>query len=371
MSKNILVTGGAGFIGSHLVDALINEGHKVKILDNLEPQVHKAKPNYLNTDAEFIQGDIRNEADIKKALKDMHVLFHMAAMVGVGQSMYQIKKYMDVNTEGTAKLLDTIIKGKFDIEKIIVASSMSIYGEGSYKCKTHDIVSPKERDLSQLKEGKFEVRCPYGDLWLEPIPTGESKCLSPTSIYAISKKDQEELCLTLGKTYKIPCVALRFFNTYGPRQSLSNPYTGVCAIFLSRIKNNQPPIIFEDGLQLRDFVSVHDIVQASLLAMSSEEANQEVFNVGTGSPVTILDIAHILMKLCGKDLVPQTTNKYRAGDVRHCYPDISKIKSKLGYEPNITLEAGMTELIEWGQHTNAFDYIPEAFAELEKNKLVQ
>jgi dTDP-L-rhamnose 4-epimerase len=371
MPENILVTGGAGFIGSHLVDALIKEGHKVKILDNLEPQVHKGKPGYLNMDAEFIEGDIRNEDDIRKALKDTNIIFHMAAMVGVGQSMYQIQKYMDVNTEGTAKLLDVIIKGKFEIGKIIVASSMSIYGEGSYKCKTHGTFDPKPRDLAQLKSGEFELKCPHDGLRLEPVATREDKCLSPTSVYAISKKDQEELFITLGNTYKIPSVALRYFNTYGPRQSLSNPYTGVCAIFLSRIKNDKPPLIFEDGLQLRDFISVYDIVQASLLAMTRDEANYEVFNVGTGNPVTVLDIARILIKLCGKDLIPQTINKYRAGDVRHCYPDISKIKAKLGYSPRITLEKGLNELIEWGQNTNAFDKIPEAYAELEINNLIQ
>jgi dTDP-L-rhamnose 4-epimerase len=370
-SKRILVTGGAGFIGSHIVDALVKEGHKVRILDNLEPQVHSEAPRYLNPESEFINGDIRNEDNVKNALSNVEVVFHHTAAVGVGQSMYQIQKYVDVNAGGTAKLLDAIVNGKYNLEKIVVASSMSIYGEGAYSCGNCGIVYPKQRSESQLEAGEWDLKCPKCDQKLEPAPTDENKPLYPTSVYAISKRDQEELCLSVGRAYKIPTVALRYFNVYGPRQSLSNPYTGVCAIFLSRIKNDKRPLIYEDGMQSRDFVSVHDIVRANLLAMNQPEADYEAFNVGTGNPISIMEIARMLIRLCGKELEPEIIFKYRAGDIRHCYPDISKIRTKLGYSPQVILEDGMRELIEWGEYTEAVDKTAQAQAELLKKGLIQ
>jgi dTDP-L-rhamnose 4-epimerase len=370
-SKRILVTGGAGFIGSHIVDALVKEGHKVRILDNLEPQVHSEAPRYLNPEAEFVNGDIRSEDDVKNALRNIEVVSHHTAAVGVGQSMYQIQKYVDVNTGGTARLLDTIVNGKYDIEKMVVASSMSIYGEGAYRCSNCGIVYPKQRSESQLEAGEWDLKCPNCDQKLEPAPTDEDKPLHPTSVYAISKRDQEELCLSVGRAYKIPAVALRYFNAYGPRQSLSNPYTGVCAIFLSRIKNDKRPLIYEDGVQSRDFVSVHDIVRANLLAMSQQEADYEAFNVGTGKPISIMEIARMLVRLCGKLLEPEIISKYRAGDIRHCYPDISKIRTKLGYSPQVNLEDGMRELIEWGEYAKAVDKTAQAQAELTRKGLIQ
>jgi dTDP-L-rhamnose 4-epimerase len=371
MIKRILVTGGAGFIGSHLVDSLVKSGHVVKILDNLEPQVHSKIPDYLNKDAQFIHGDIRNDDDVKKALKGIDIVFHLAAMVGVGQSMYQIQKYTEVNTQATAKLLEIIVNGAYSIEKLLVASSMSIYGEGAYKCDSCGIVYPKLRSEPQLAAKDWEMKCPVCDKNVEPISTNEDKPLYPTSIYAINKRDQEEMCLSIGRAHNIPTVALRYFNTYGTRQSLSNPYTGVAAIFLSRIKNNKPPMIFEDGLQARDFISVHDIVQANILAMEKPEANYEAFNVGTGKSVTILQISNILNKLCGKDLDPQILDKYRTGDIRHCYADITKIKSKLGFEPKMELEEGMKMLIKWSETTTADDKTQQAQDELTLKKLIK
>ena len=371
MTKNILVTGGAGFIGSHLVDRLVADGHSVRILDNLEPQVHTGVPSYLNPSVEFIKGDIRDENSLRRALKNVEVVFHYVAMVGVGQSMYQIHKYTEVNTCGTAKLLETIVSGAYSIEKLIVASSMSIYGEGAYECKSCGRVYPKLRSESQLQVAEWELPCPQCGGAAEPIPTDEDKPLHPTSVYAVSKRDQEEMCLSVGRAYGIPTVALRFFNTYGPRQSLSNPYTGVCAIFLSRIKGNQSPLIFEDGSQARDFVSVHDIVQASLLAMNKAEADYESFNVGSGRSVTITEVADILIKLYGKKLEPELTGKYRAGDIRHCYADISKIKSKLKFEPGVSFEAGMKELIEWSETARFDDKTQQAQDELRQRKLIK
>lgn len=365
----ILVTGGAGFVGSNLVDALV-EDHEVIIYDNLEPQVHQEIPEYLNNNAKFIAGDIRDQDKLLEIIKDTDIIFHLASMVGVGQSMYQIKKYVDVNTYGTAKLLDILVNSEHSVKKLIVASSMSIYGEGKYSCEDCGVVYPSLRDEKQLKEKQWEMKCPICKKQVKPIPTDENKPLQPTSIYAITKKDQEEMCLVTGISYGIPIVALRYFNIYGARQSLNNPYTGVCAIFSSRIKNNNPPLIFEDGLQTRDFISVHDIVESNLIAMNKSNANYEVYNVGTGKPTSILDIAETLLKLYNKDLEPEIVNKYRSGDIRHCYADLKKIK-KLGYKPKVSFENGMQELVKWSELQSAKDKSLEAYKELRERGLVK
>jgi dTDP-L-rhamnose 4-epimerase len=367
----ILVTGGAGFIGSFITDALVEEGHDVRILDSLEPQVHQNKtPDYLNPKAEFIKGDVRDASILKEALKDIEIVFHQAALVGVGQSMYQVKRYLEVNTLGTANLMDFLINSNNNVKKIIVASSMSTYGEGSYKCDKCGIVNPSLRTEQQMKTNQWELHCPSCNNIVVPIPTKESKIQDITSIYALSKKDQEDMVINLGKTYGIPTVALRYFNVYGPRQSLSNPYTGVAAIFMSRIKNNHPPIVYEDGMQSRDFVSVHDVVQANILAMKDNNANYEIFNVGSGKIITIKSIAEKLSKLYNVDIKPKITNQFRKGDVRHCFADISKIRSKLGYDPKISFEEGMKELITWSSDQQAFDKFDQSVEELKKKGLL-
>ncbi|KAF5425508.1 MAG: UDP-galactose-4-epimerase [ANME-2 cluster archaeon HR1] len=365
----ILVTGGAGFIGSYLVDTLIKE-HDVTIYDNFEPQVHKSEPDYLNTGAELIRADVCDKESLTKAVIDSDIIFHQAAMVGVGQSMYQIERYMDVNTLGTAKLLDILVNEEHNVKKLIVASSMSIYGEGAYECEDCGEVYPLLRSEEQLKSRQWEMNCPNCGREVKPIATSENKPIQPTSIYAISKRDQEEMTLAVGRAYGIPTVALRYFNTYGPRQSLSNPYTGVCAIFSSRIKNNNPPIIFEDGLQTRDFTSVHDIVKANILVMKKSNADYEMFNVGTGLSVSILDIASTLSDLYNKNIESNVVYKYRSGDIRHCYADISKIR-KLGFKPTVSLEDGMKELVLWGEEQEASDRSDKAFEELKERGLVE
>ncbi len=365
----ILVTGGAGFVGSHLVDALAGK-HEVTIYDNFEPQVHKTEPEYLNENAELIRAEIRDEDTLKDAVVDTDIIFHQAAAVGVGQSMYQIKKYVDVNTFGTAKLLDILVNEEHNIKKLIVASSMSIYGEGTYQCPDCGLQYPSFRLEEQLKNKQWEHICSGCNKKLRPVPTKETKPLQPTSIYAITKRDQEEMSLTIGRSYGIPTVALRYFNIYGPRQALSNPYTGVCAIFSSRIKNNNPPNVFEDGNQTRDFISVHDIVQANKLVMEKSNANYEAFNVGTGKPVSILDIASTLSRLYGKDLKPNVINKFRSGDIRHCYADISKI-SKLGFKQVLSFENGMRELVMWGEQEASVDKSDCAYDELRKKGLLE
>lgn len=367
--KKILVTGGAGFIGSHLVDRLVKDGLPVVVLDNFDPQVHQGKkPDYLNKGAEYIEGDIRDESSLKKSFKDVDAVFHLAAKVGVGQSMYEIKEYVAANTYGTAFLWDYIINNKISIRKFVVASSMSIYGEGAYKCSKCGIVAPYLRDEEDLKKKRWEVRCPQCGEALKPINTFEEKKLLSTSVYAITKKDQEELSLNIGTSYKIPTAALRFFNVYGPRQSLSNPYTGACAIFSSRIKNDNPPLIYEDGLQTRDFVYVTDIAAACVLAMENDKCSGGYFNVGTGRAVTISEVAETLVKLYGKNFPLNVTNRYRVGDIRHCYADITKLKN-FGYDPKVGLKDGLKKLVEWGKSAEAKDMTSKADLELERRNL--
>ena len=367
--KKILVTGGAGFIGSHLVDKLVSGGMEVVVLDNFDPQVHQGKkPKYLNKGARYIEGDVRDESALKKSLGGVDTVFHLAAKVGVAQSMYEIKDYVSANTYGTAFLWDHIINNKLEIKKFVVASSMSIYGEGAYECGKCGEVFPHLRSEEQLKARKWELFCPDCSSVLKPFATGENKKLLSTSVYAITKKDQEELSLNIGISYKIPTVALRFFNVYGTRQSLSNPYTGACAIFSSQIKNDKAPVIYEDGLQTRDFINVSDIVEACVLVMNNPKADYGYFNVGTGNVVTIRDVADTLIKLYGKDMALNITNHYRAGDIRHCYADIEKIK-KIGFRPKVRLEEGMRELVEWGKQEEALDKTDLANRELEQRNL--
>ena len=371
MTKRILVTGGAGFIGSHLVDALVAQGHRVDVIDNLEPQVHKATPDYLNAKAHYAFKDVRDPALFDGALADVEVVVHLAAMVGVGQSMYQVTRYVDANVGGTARLLQALVEGKHGVKKLLVASSMSIYGEGAYTCPTHGPVAPPLRDAAQLARKDWETHCPDCGTSLAPVATPETKPLQTNSVYAVTKRDQEELCLITGRAYGIPTVALRFFNVYGPRQSLDNPYTGVAAIFQSRIKNGQPPVVFEDGDQSRDFVSVHDVVRSCLLAIEAGGADYRAVNVGTGTATSILDVAQVLLRLYRSPLRPSIENRFRAGDVRHCFADISLARRLLGYKPAISFGDGMRELVEWGQKTSARDGFTQAYDELNKKGLLE
>ena len=377
MSEQILVTGGAGFIGSHLVDALLAAGHAVRVFDNLEPQVHGGLreqgrwPDYVARECEKIVGDVRDREALRRALDGIDVIFHEAAMVGVGQSMYQVQRYVDVNTLGTATLLDILANEKHSVRKLLVASSMSIYGEGAYTCPQHGRVYPRLRSTEQLKRREWEMRCPLCPEPVQPAATDEEKPLLSTSIYAISKKDQEEMCLCVGRAYSLPTVALRYFNVYGSRQALSNPYTGVAAIFSSRLLNGHSPLVYEDGRQSRDFTHVSDIVQANLLAMQTEAANYDCFNVGTGQPVSVLEVAQALGRTLGKDIEPTIVGKFREGDIRHCVADIRKAQHVLGYAPRVKFEDGMPELANWVRAQQAVDRVDQAAGELEKRGLVQ
>ena len=368
----ILVTGGAGFIGSHLVDLLVKKGNEVVILDNLDPQVHPSskEPVYLNKEAAFIKGDVRTAKDIAKAIDGCEVVFHEAAAVGVGQSMYQINHYTDVSVRGTAMLWDYIVNNDVPIKKFVVAASMSSYGEGLYECPSCGLLEPSLRSEKQMKKGDWEVKCPSCKSIVKKVPTPETKTQHCNSVYALNKKDQEEMSLIIGKTYGIPTVALRYFNVFGTRQSLSNPYTGVAAIFLSRVKNNNNPVVYEDGNQTRDFVSVYDVANANFQVMKSSNADYQVLNVGSGVPISISEVAETIIELHNSDVKVEITNKFRKGDIRHCFADNSKIKSKLKWKPTISFKEGLKEIIEWSASVEATDKFEEATKELRDKGLI-
>lgn len=368
----VLVTGGAGFVGSHLVDALLAKGHQVRVYDSLDRQVHAGGrvPSYLAENIEFVHGDVRDRERLKAAIEGIDVVYHQAAYVGVGQSMYEIRRYVDGNSVGGATLLDILANEKHDVKKVIVASSMSIYGEGAYRCSDCGDVSPELRSREQMAAFDWELDCPKCGTKVEAIGTPESKPLQPTSIYAVTKRDHEEMFLAVGRAYGLPTTALRYFNIYGSRQALSNPYTGVLAIFGGRLLSGNAPVFYEDGRQSRDFVHVSDIVQANILAMEKDEANYQVFNVGTGRCSSISEINDIFQDRLGISVPADVRNQFREGDIRHCYADISKIESKLGYTPKVTLEQGIEELVAWVREQTAVDTFESAAAELAAHGLV-
>jgi dTDP-L-rhamnose 4-epimerase len=336
----VLVTGGAGFIGSHLCDLLLLRGYDVIVLDNLDAQVHpaNARPAYLDPRVPLITADVRDRDALRKAIVGFEAIFHLAAVVGVGQSQYEIARYVDVNVGGTASLLDLLANEKHNVRKVIVASSMSIYGEGSHAGN-------------------------------EPVPTPESKERDCQSVYALTKRDQEEYTLLWGRTYGIPAVAARLFNTYGARQSLRNPYTGAAAIFLSRARRALAPLIYEDGAQQRDFVDVRDVARAFVLMLESDAANGRAFNVASGHPITILALAQRICALTGSGVEPEVTGRVRKGDIRHCIADISAIRA-LGFAPEIDLDRGLTDLASWTEAEEIAADDAKVNAELEQRRLL-
>jgi len=370
MGKRILITGGAGFIGSHVSDLLLRCGHSVRALDMLCEQVHgpdRRRPDYLDAGVELVVGDVRDAEAVRKALQGIDVVFHFATIVGVGQSMYQIADYVSTNNMGTAVLLEALVRQP--VERLVVASSMSIYGEGLYCTKDGCCIADADRTPEQLKKSDWEMRGRDGDV-LEPVPTPESKTPALASVYALSKYDQERMCLMIGRAYGIPSVALRFFNAFGTRQALSNPYTGVLAIFASRLLNDNPPLIYEDGNQKRDFVSVRDVAEACRLAMTVPEAAGHVFNIASGRQYRVKDVASLMARVLGKPgIEPQVSGKYRVGDIRHCFADISLAGRVLGFEPRVPLEDGIEELAAWLQEQTATDRVAEANEELARRGL--
>ncbi len=351
MTKKVLITGGAGFIGSHLADKLIEEkGYQVSILDSLEEQVHgktDKPPSYLNENSEFFRGSVTDYKKLEELVKQNEFIFHLASIVGVGQSMYQIEKYVDINIRGLANLYDILVNCEHNVKKVIITSSNTVYGEAKSQCNKCGVVFPKLRSLNQLKDKDWELNCPTCRSKVKPLLIDENSPLNPSSIYAFSKQAQEKIGLIIGNTYGINTTLLRFFLVYGPRQSPSNPYTGVCSIFSTRAIYGKSPIIFEDGNQTRDFINVDDVCQALILAMKKNAANDEIFNVGTGTPITIKEIAEIIINKINPKLKPLYSQQFRIGDIRHSVADISKIKNKLGFSPNVTFKEGIDDLIEW------------------------
>jgi dTDP-L-rhamnose 4-epimerase len=375
--KHVLVTGGAGFIGSHLVDVLLARGYEVTVLDSLLAQVHAdgerdadGWPVYLDLRAKRIKGDVLDEGVFEAALLGVTHLVHLAASVGVGQSMTNIVDYTRNNVMTAAVILETLSQRPHTVERMVVASSMSIYGEGAYRVpSTGKVVAPPPRSHEQLAARHWELSMDGEDL--TPIATTEEKSLRPASIYAINKRDHEEMFLAVGQTLQIPTVALRLFNAYGSRQALSNPYTGVAAIFISRLLNDQPPLVFEDGRQKRDFVHVGDVADAFVTVLASDLAVWDVFNVGSGSPIAIAEMASVLARMLDKSIAADYLAKYRAGDVRHCFADISKIERTFGVRPQRSFDDGMQELISWVSEAKVpVDRSRASIAELEKQRLL-
>jgi len=367
--EKVLVTGGCGFIGSHTVDLLIGKGYEVTILDNLEPQVHRGKvPIYLNKNAKLIKGDVRDRELILTLVREADAIIHLAAVVGVWQSMYQLNKYLDYNTRGTATLLDVLVNEENDVKKLVVASSIAVYGEGKYHCeKCNETKYSGPRNEEQLKNRVWDPPCPDCGTFLKSLPTDESKPLMPTSIYAMSKRHQEEMCLLIGKTYGIPTVVLRYSNVYGPRQTIFNPYTGAAAIFASRILNNKPPYLFEDGNQLRDYIHVKDVANVNAQVLKSSSVDYQAINIGVGQATSIRRLAELLIEIYRVKLEPHISQRYRRGDVRHCYPDIGKAQRLLNYKPSVSIEQGLRELAQWGKAHGwgAVDFFEKALEGLE------
>jgi dTDP-L-rhamnose 4-epimerase len=364
VNSSILITGGAGFIGSHLADELLEHGWNVRALDNLTPQVHESgeRPAYLHPDVELIEGDVRDEQAVRRALGGIDAVVHLAARVGVGQSMYDIADYTSVNGAGTAVLLQALLD--HPVRQLVVASSMSVYGEGLYAAADGTPVACAERSREQLERGDWEPAGDDGEP-LTPLPTPEDKPPALSSIYALGKYDQERMCLLFGSAYKVPVTALRFFNVYGPRQALSNPYTGVLAIFAGRLLNDRPPLIYEDGRQRRDFVSVYDVARACRLALERPDPAGRVLNVGSGESVSVLEIAQELARVMGREeIAAQITGKYRVGDIRNCFSDVGLAAEAIGYVPRVRREDGIAELAGWLAGEAATDRVDDAAAEL-------
>ena len=363
----VLVTGGAGFIGSHVADTLLAAGHSVRALDSLDPQVHGsgARADYLDPEVELMVGDVRDRDAVRSALEEVDAVIHLAAAVGVGQSMYQIEHYTSVNAGGAAVLLEEIVERRDRVRKLLVASSMSIYGEGQYRNPRtgEEAIAPSIRSEAQLAARRWELSAPDG-CPLEPVPTPETKPLRPTSVYAIGKRDHEEMFLVVGAAYGIPCVALRFFNVYGARQALSNPYTGVAAIFIARLLNDRAPLVFEDGMQTRDFIDVGDVARCCQLALQSDAADGMALNVGTGVATSILEVARVLGRELGREVKPQVVEQYRAGDIRHCFADVRVADEVLGFRAEIPFDQGMQRLLDWIGPQAAHDAVDAAHAAL-------
>jgi dTDP-L-rhamnose 4-epimerase len=368
--NTVLVTGGAGFIGSHLVDALLARGERVRVLDNLDPLAHPSGPNNLAPAAELVAGTLCDPDVVSRALEGVDRVFHLGGVVGNGESMINVRRAVDANSAGTATLMEAVLARRHRVRRLVAASSMVVYGEGSYRCPEHGAQYPALRPAEQLRRREWEPRCELCAQSLEPTATREDSPLRPTSVYGITKRDQEELVLVLGRAYGFETVALRYLNVYGPRQALGNPYTGVAAIFAARLLNGRRPLVFEDGRQIRDPVHVSDVVRATLAAMDAPGAPGHSINVATGRRIRIADLARRLANTLGSSLEPELTGEFRAGDIRHCFADVGRARDLLGFEAARTLEEGLPELADWVARQQVDESGDEAVALLRERGLV-
>ncbi len=363
----VLITGGAGFIGSHTADALLAAGHSVRALDILDPQIHgesRQRPAYLASEVELIVGDVCDADDVARSLEGVDAVFHFASLTGVGQSMYDMANYVRVNCLGTTTLIEGIVKGGHKLQRLLLSSSRAIYGEGAYRCKDHGAQFPGARSRERLQSGRFTVPCPVCGADLEAVPTPESKQAEPFSVYAITKKHQEDYVRYAAATFGIPAIALRYFNVFGSRQSLRNPYTGVVSIFYSRICAGQPISVYEGGLPVRDFVHVSDVAAANLLTLKQDLPSGAVFNVGAGESYTISDVANALARAAGKPVAMEDKGEFRVGDIFGCVADLTASRSVLGYSPACSLDAGMAEFEAWARTQASVDRYDQTVSEL-------
>ncbi len=373
MSSAVLVVGGAGFIGSHLVDALLARGERVRVLDDLLPQAHPSGvARWLSKEAELVVGDMRDRATVDRVLDGVEVVFHQGGMVGNGQSMYDVRRYTDVNAVGTATLLEAMLARRAQFRRLVLASSMVVYGDGAYRCEDHGLLDRALRPRARLDARKWEPICPECSREVVPAPTHEEHALRPTSTYGISKLAQEQLSLVLGRAHGLPTIALRYLNTYGSRQAMQNPYTGVAAIIATRLLNGRAPLIFEDGGQLRDFTHVSDVVRANLAAAQASDAALYLpYNIGTGASTRILDVERAIATGLGVDIAPQLTGEYREGDIRHCYANVSRARELLGWEARVPFREGVGELVAWARGERPEDLTDRAHAELRANNMIR
>ncbi|HEY7927800.1 MAG TPA: NAD-dependent epimerase/dehydratase family protein [Candidatus Dormibacteraeota bacterium] len=367
-----LVTGGAGFVGAHLVDGLLDAGLEVTVLDNLDPQAHEGGVGrHLNSAARLVAGDICDKAVVADAIEGVEVVFHQAGMVGNGQSMYEMARYIDVNARGTAVLMEEVLRARNTVRRVVAASSMVVYGDGAYVCAEHGAVSALPRVAADLDARRWEPRCPHCRAFVRPVPTAEDFRLRPTSPYAIGKLAGEQLVLVAGEAHGIECVALRYLNVYGPRQALGNPYTGVAAVFCTRLLSGRRPLLFEDGEQQRDLVHVDDVVRANLLAMTSAAAVGQAINVGTGTSLTVAELAATLATAIAPAIEPEVSLRWRAGDIRHCWADTTRARDLLGFVAQTDRAAALHRLADWVATEKPVDRTEEAIAELTARGLIR